>query len=177
MPNEAEPALALQTRAEHGLKRLIDTPTLVMLLRNSDNDVVFEQTRRVLVHVKLDEGRRPKRRVAGDNDAKSLGQRKHRLLRQIRVQLDLAHGGLDSRIPHDINEQGACDVATVRDQAILHGYNVSCAPDSNVLYQPIIDQLFHCVPRLLIRRVLNVNLAVVATPLWGIAVGRIDVFQ
>ena len=57
---------------------------------------------------------RAQRRVRRDLDPVHAAELDERLLRQVRVQLDLVHRGRDARVPQDVEQDRALAVAGAR---------------------------------------------------------------
>lgn len=82
-----------------------------MFLSNGGDDVVLEQARDRVVHVKLEPCLRAVRRIPGYSNAERLREVQKGLLDKIWMMLDLENGGLDASVAVEIKEQSTVIVA------------------------------------------------------------------
>ena len=85
---------------------------LAVLLSNGLDSLVVEQQRGVLslLHVQFDERQGAERRIRRDGHAVALRELDERLLRQVRVVLDLQRGGLHLGVAEQVQQQRALEV-------------------------------------------------------------------
>lgn len=135
---------------------------LAVLLGNRLDGRVVEQQRRVLglLVVQLQEAQRAEGRVRRHSDALLLHVLDQRLLGQVRVVLDLQGRRANARVPQQVHDQLGAEVA-----------------DADAARQLLVNQGLHGLPRLLDRRVAELDLILGARPARRVFLGRVDVFQ
>lgn len=97
---------------------LLDSPAeenlcggLAVGLGNRTDGVVLEEGGKVTVHVELTVRLRAEGGVGSDSDIKGLAKGNEPLLGEVRVELDLEDGGLNTSVTEDVDDQGTLAVA------------------------------------------------------------------